>query len=71
MTLTGHIINTSGQRLSRIEVETTGMSRATICKAEQLARKWATEHGYKFITDIVSQGEYRAWVEPARAKVAA
>lgn len=65
MTLTGHIISTSGKRLSRIEVEASGMSRATIRQAELLAREWAAEHGMRVVSDIVSQGECRAWVEPA------
>lgn len=64
MILTGHIISMAGKRLAAISVETTskGLDRPTIYAAEQAARTWARENGRKVISDIVSQGRYRAWV---------
>lgn len=44
--------------------ESPGLDRAIICAAEQQAKEWARSNGHKVISDIVSQGEYRAWVEP-------
>ena len=66
MTLNGHIISTRGKRLHTIEIPMTGtgLTRPVIHAAEQAAKTWARENGHKVISDIVSQGEYRAWVEP-------
>ena len=64
MNLTAHIITTGGQRLTTLQVQTasTGLDRPTIYAAEQAARAWAKQNGRKVISDIVSLGEYRAWV---------
>jgi hypothetical protein len=69
MNLQAHIISTRGKRLHSIQVVTasTGLDRVTISLAEQEARDWARTNGHKVISDIVSQGEYRAWVEPIPA----
>ena len=66
MTLNGHIISTRGKRLHSIEIPMTGggLTRPVIYAAEQAAKTWARENGHKVISDIVSQGEYRAWVQP-------
>ena len=40
------------------------VTRPVIYAAEQAAREWALSHGHKVVSDIVSQGEYRAWVQP-------
>jgi hypothetical protein len=69
MNLNAHIISTRGKRLRSIKVVTPslGLDRVTISLAEQEARDWARTNGHKVISDIVSQGEYRAWVEPLPA----
>jgi hypothetical protein len=66
MQLTAHIIATRGKRMDTITVTTKspGLDRATIHAAEQAAKGWARDNQHKVISDIVSQGEYRAWVEP-------
>ncbi len=70
MILNGHIISTRGKRLHSIEVETpsAGLDRPTIYAAEQAAKAWARENGHKVVSDIVSQGEYRAWVQPVGSR---
>lgn len=69
MILNGHIISTRGKRLHSIEIPmtSTGLTRPVIYAAEQAAKTWARENGHKVISDIVSQGEYRAWAEPKRS----
>lgn len=64
MNLAAHIITTTGRRLTTLQVETpsAGLDRPTIYAAEQAARTWARENGRKVVSDIVSMGEYRAWV---------
>ena len=70
MTLNGHIISTRGKRLHSIEIPmtSTGLTRPVIYAAEQAAKAWARENGHKVVSDIVSQGEYRAWVEPVGSR---
>ena len=64
MKLNCHIISTQSQRLATISVETlsAGMDRTTIRAAEQAAKTWAAQNGRTIVSDIFSQGEYRAWV---------
>ena len=70
MTLNGHIISTRGKRLHTIEIPMTGtgLTRPLIYAAEQAAKTWARENKHKVISDIVSQGEYRAWVQPVGSR---
>lgn len=70
MTLNGHIISTRGKRLHTIEIPMTGtgLTRPVIYAAEQAAKTWARENSHKVISDIVSQGEYRAWVQPVGSR---
>ena len=70
MTLNGHIISTRGQRLHSIEIPMApqGLTRPVIYAAEQAAREWARNNGHKVVSDIVSQGEYRAWVQPVGSR---
>jgi hypothetical protein len=69
MNLTTYIISTRGQRLATLTATTTsaGLDRATIHAAEVAAKQWATDNSHKVVSDIVSQGAYRAWVEPLTA----
>jgi hypothetical protein len=69
MNLNAHIISTRGKRLHSFTAITpsAGIDRVTISLAEQEAKDWARDHGHKVVSDIVSQGEYRAWVEPIPA----
>lgn len=46
----------------------TGWGICTRCAAEQAAKTWARENGHKVVSDIVSQGEYRAWVQPVGSR---
>jgi hypothetical protein len=66
MQITAYIITTRGKRMNTITVTTDspGLDRATIHAAEQAAKGWAADNQHKVVSDIVSQGEYRAWVEP-------
>lgn len=70
MKLLAHIISTAGKRLRSTTIETpsAGLDRATVHQAEQFARQWALDNDYRILSDIVSQGEYRAWVEPMSAR---
>lgn len=69
MNLTAHIVSTRGKRLHTFNAITTspGLDRATISLAEQEAKDWARQNAHRVVSDIVSQGEYRAWVEPIPA----
>lgn len=66
MNLPTHIISTHGKRLHSVTITTpsAGLDRPTIHRAEQTAKAWARENGHKVVSDIVAQGEYRAWVDP-------
>lgn len=70
MKLNAHILTTAGKRLrsATIETDSPGLDRPTIHAAEQFARQWARDNDHRVLSDIVSQGEYRAWVEPLPAK---
>lgn len=65
MLLTAHIINTAGHRLATLDVQTPspGLDRPTIYAAEQAAHDWARENNRQVVADIVSDGQYRAWVK--------
>lgn len=70
MNLDCAIISTSGQRLhtfTAITPDQPGMSRALVRMAEAEAREWAIQHGMRVVSDIISQGVYRVWVEPIPA----
>lgn len=70
MKLAAHILTTAGKRLrsATIETDSPGLDRPTIHAAEQFARQWAKDNDHRILSDIVSQGEYRVWVEPLPAK---
>jgi hypothetical protein len=73
MKLPVHILSTAGKplRLTTIETASPGLDRPTIAQAEQFARQWAKDNDYRIESEIVSQSEYRAWVIPLPAKMAA
>jgi len=50
------IIDTKGQRIAVLE-------GAGFKGAERAAREYAKANGLRIITDIISQGAYRAWVQ--------
>ena len=61
------IISTSAQRLhtfTAATTATTNQQRPLVRLAEDEAREWAEQHGMRVVSDIISQGVYRAWVEP-------
>lgn len=69
MNLTAQIISRTGKRLHEITITTASASldRATIRLAEDKVRDWAREHNQRVSSHIVSNGVYRAWVEPIPA----
>lgn len=69
MNLTAQIISRAGKRLHEITITTASASldRPTIKLAEDEVRDWAREHNQRVSSHIVSNGVYRAWVEPIPA----
>lgn len=57
MDIPGIIISKQAKRLHTF-------TAADTRSAEAQAREWASQNGAKVVSDIISQGVYRAWVEP-------
>ena len=47
-----------------VTTDSPGLDRATVAKAKQQASDWARDNQHKVVSDIMSQGEYRVWVQP-------
>lgn len=62
------ILNTRGQRPHTFKTPAPqGPARPVIKQAEDAARAWARSNDLRVVSDIVSHGMYRAWVEPIPA----
>ena len=64
MNITCRIIGTDSQLFEQLTVTVDVWGPPALKRVEAVARDWAAQHNMRYISDIFSQGEFRAWVEP-------
>ena len=64
MNITCRIIGTDSQLIEQLTVTVDVWDPPALKRVEAAARDWVAQHNMRYISDIFSQGEFRAWVEP-------